>query len=92
MSVDKVQATHLLASLVWMMVGCAASLPEFKDRLAPDEQLISLPTRPGVTVRILLRTPNIVPKGTFLFFLGSEGYLVNREGRLDGVTLVRSLS
>ena len=70
------------ASLLWLTtVGCAASLPDLKAPLAPDEQLISLPTRRNVTVRILLRTPSNSPKGTFLFFPGSEGSLVNNEGR-----------
>ena len=70
------------ASILWLTtVGCAASLPDLKDPLAPDEQLISLPTRRNVTVRILLRTPSNSPKGTFLFFPGSEGSLVNNEGR-----------
>ena len=39
-----------------------------------------LGTRPGVTVRVLLITPN-APKGIFLFFPGGEGYLVTIEGR-----------
>lgn len=70
------------ASLLWLTtVGCTASLPDLKAPLAPDEQLISLPTRRNVTVRILLRTPSNSPKGTFLFFPGSEGSLVNNEGR-----------
>ena len=74
--------SFFFASLLWLTtVGCAASLPDLKAPLAPDEQLISLPTRRNVTVRILLRTPSNSPKGTFLFFPGSEGSLVNNEGR-----------
>jgi hypothetical protein len=39
-----------------------------------------------VTVRVLLITPNAAPKGTFLFFPGGEGYLVNTEdGRPKGL-------
>jgi len=75
-------ARNLLASFLWLMLaGCAASLPELKAPLLAGEELVTLPTRPGVTVRVVLITPNTVPKGTFLFFPGSEGYLVNTEGR-----------
>ena len=57
------------------------ALPELKRPLAPGEELVTIGIRPGVTVRVLLLTPKTVPKGTFLFFPGSEGYLVNTEGR-----------
>lgn len=78
--VSNVRAENLLASLLWLMLaGCAATLPELKAPLLPGEELVTLATRPGVTVRVLLTTPNAVPKGTFLFFPGSEGYLVNTE-------------
>ena len=73
---------HASASLLWfMMAGCAVALPELKRPLAPGEELVTLGTRPGVTVRVLLLIPKTVPKGTFLFFPGSEGYFVNTEGR-----------
>ena len=71
---------NLLASLLWLMItGCAATLPELKGPLLPGEEIVTLGTRPGVTVRVLLITPNAVPKGTFIFFPGGEGYLVNTE-------------
>ena len=60
---------NLLASFLWlMMAGCAATLPELKGPLRPDEQLVILGTRPGVTLRIVFITPSADPKGTFLFF------------------------
>lgn len=74
------RAKNLLTLLLsLMMAGCAAALPELKAPLLPGEGLVTLGTRPGVTVRVLLTTPNAVPKGIFLFFPGGEGYLVNEE-------------
>jgi len=64
-----------------MMAGCGATLPELKTPLLPGEELVILATRPGVTVRVLMITPNTVPKGTFLYFPGGDGSLVNTEGR-----------
>jgi Serine aminopeptidase, S33 len=82
MSVNKQYSENLLASLLWlMMAGCSASLPELKAPLLPGEELVTLATRPGVTVRVLLITPNTVPKGIFLYFPGGDGSLVNTEGR-----------
>jgi acetyl esterase/lipase len=80
MSVSKARVKYFLASFLWSMsTGCAASLPEIKGPLLAGEELITLATRPGVTVRILLVTPNATPKGVLLFFPGGEGYLVNAE-------------
>jgi len=73
-------ARNLSAVLLSLtMAGCAAALPEVKGPLGAGEELATLSTRPGVTVRVLLTTPNAVPKGVFLFFPGGEGYLVNTE-------------
>lgn len=86
MTVGKLSAGNLLASLLWlMMVGCTAGLPEFKGPLRPGEELVTLATRPGVTVRLLLITPDTVPKGLFLYFHGGEGYLVSTEGRAKSI-------
>ena len=68
-AMSKKRAENLLASLLWLtMAGCAATLPEFKGALLPGEELVTLATRPGVTVRILLTTPSAIPRGIFLFF------------------------
>jgi pimeloyl-ACP methyl ester carboxylesterase len=64
-----------------MMIGCAATLPEIKGPLRPGEELVTLSTRPGVTVRVLLIVPDTRPNGLFLFFHGGEGSLVTIEGR-----------
>jgi hypothetical protein len=73
---------NLLVAALWSIIaGCAATLPEVKGPLLPGEELLTIATRPGVTVRILLMTPKAVPKGVFLFFPGGEGYLVSPEGR-----------
>jgi dienelactone hydrolase len=67
--------------ILMMMTGCAATLPELKRPLPRGEELVTLPTRPGVTVRILLITPKSTPSGTFIFYPGGDGSLVNTEGR-----------
>ena len=78
--VNKVRAKNLLTAFLSLVItGCAATLPELKAPLLPGEEVVTLATRPGVTVRVLLTTPNAVPKGVFLFFPGGEGYLVNPE-------------
>jgi acetyl esterase/lipase len=71
----------LISFLCLMMAGCAARLPELKTPLLPGEELVILGTRPGVTVRVLIKTPNSLPNGTFLYFPGGDGSLVNTEGR-----------
>src|SRR5688572_33278752 len=82
MRVSKAHTKIFLISFLWlMMAGCAATLPELKTPLLPGEELVTLATRPGVTVRVLMITPNAVPKGTFLYFPGGDGSLVNTEGR-----------
>ncbi len=78
---QRLRSEYLAAVLCLMLAGCAATLPELKTPLARDEELLILPTRPGVTVRIVLASPQEVPKGTFLFFPGSDGFSVNTEGR-----------
>lgn len=80
MSFGKVHAENVLASFLWLTIaGCAASLPELKGPLLAGEELVTINTRPSVTVRVLLVTPNAVPKAVLLFFPGGEGYLVNTE-------------
>jgi pimeloyl-ACP methyl ester carboxylesterase len=78
---NKLPAENFPAVLFSLLIaGCAAAVPELKV-LAPGEELVILPTRPGVTVRVLLITPATSPKGLFLFFPGGEGSLVTIEGR-----------
>ena len=82
MRVSKAYAENLQVALLWlMMAGCAATLPELKGPLLPGEELVTLATRPGVTVRVLLITPNAVPKGVFVFYPGGDGSLVGEDGQ-----------
>jgi hypothetical protein len=82
MSFSKAHAENSLASLLWLtMVGCAATLPELKRPLASGEELVSLATRPGVTARVPLVSPKPIPKGTFLFFPGTDGFSLDAAGR-----------
>jgi hypothetical protein len=79
---SKAHTEIFLTSFLWLiMAGCGATLPELKTPLLRGEELVILGTRPGVTVRVLMITPNTVPKGTFLYFPGGDGSLVNTEGR-----------
>ena len=48
---------------------------------------MTLDTRPGITMRVLLAMPNAAPKGTFIFFPGGSGQLVAESGQVrEGFT------
>lgn len=64
-----------------LIASCTPGLQEFKAPLGPGQELVTLATRPGVTVRVFLISPATDPKGIFVFFPGGEGTLVNTEGR-----------
>jgi dienelactone hydrolase len=57
-----------------------AALREPTQALKPDEKLLTIPTRPGVSVRVLLTVPAAAPRGIVLFYPGGEGFLVNSSG------------
>lgn len=89
MSVSK----HALAPLLWLMIaGCAPTMPEFKGTLGPGQELVTLATRHGVTVRVLLITPNIDPTAILLYFPGGGGTLVGADGHLRYGRFVSVLS
>jgi len=58
------------------------------------QQMVTVDTRPGVTVRVLLMTPETAAKGTLVIFPGGNGagHLTDPQGkiRLSGNFLVRS--
>lgn len=74
--------------LLGILSGCATSLPEIVA-LGPWQEVITLNTRPGVTMRVLLMIPNAAPKAIFLHFPGGEGELIERSGRARGMFLPR---
>ena len=83
MRFSKKHAENLLAALLWLTpAGCAATLLELKVPLGPGEELVTLTTRPGVTVRVLLLTPNTDPKAILVYLPGGGGTLVGPDGRL----------
>jgi dienelactone hydrolase len=85
MTVNKLHAENWLASLLCLVItACTGALSQVKGPLAPGDELVTLATRPGVTVRVLLMTPKTVPKGIFIFYPGGEGYLV-KEGQARGL-------
>lgn len=58
---------------------------EFIEPLVPNEELVQVDTRPGVTVRVLLTKPEGTPKGVVLIYPGGPGFLVvNRQGGAYG--------
>ena len=71
-------------ALVVCLVIAACALPQIKAPLRPGEELVTLATRPDVTVRVLLMIPKTDPKGIFIFYPGGEGYLV-KEGQARGL-------
>lgn len=60
--------------------GPQTPLREAPSRLAAHEQLLTIPTRPGVTVRVLVTKPRAEPSGLVLFYPGGEGWLVSSSG------------
>jgi dienelactone hydrolase len=86
-------AKNLLASLLWLMIAdCAANLPELKGPLEPGEELVTLSTRPGVTVRVLLITRDTDPKAIVIYFPGGGGTLVASNGNLRHAVFISYLS
>lgn len=58
------------------------SMPELVSALRQGEEMVILETRPGVTTRIVVSTPDVTPKGVFLLFPGGNGRLVIQDGRI----------
>lgn len=61
-----------------------SALREPTQALKPDEKLLSIDTRPGVSVRVLLTMPAGPPRGLVLFYPGGEGFLVGPSGNFYG--------
>lgn len=83
----RVVYTKGAGALVVFLFGCTlaehvGSLPEYKGQLRANEEIATVTTRRGVTVRVLLVTPdqtNASVKGIFLVFPGGEGFLVKDD-------------
>lgn len=71
-----------------ILYGCATTLPEIVA-LVPWQEVLTLNTRPGVTMRLLLMIPDAAPKAIFLHFPGGEGEMIERSGRARGMFLPR---
>jgi pimeloyl-ACP methyl ester carboxylesterase len=56
--------------------------PKVVGPLEPGHEIVTLDTRSGITMRILLAMPNAAPKGTFIFFPGGSGQLVGEDGQV----------
>ena len=81
-----------VAALIPLSLAFVASILAFPAEAAPE--IMQLTTRPGVTVKILIMTPDRASKGTLLMFPGGNGANHFSEGggkiRLGGNFLVRS--
>ena len=83
--VADVTACWLVSSLIWWWVASAYAQgpqPEPVSPLRPSEELVTLETRPGVTMRIVVASPEVPAKGVFLLFPGGNGRLVAKDGRI----------
>lgn len=66
----------------WIVSCAPAMLPKFVGSLGPGQEIVTLNTRPRITVRVLLATPNTTPKGIFVLFPGGQGRLISQRGQL----------
>lgn len=76
---------HLLATflLYGLFAGWApTTLGEIVVPLEPGQEIVTLDTRPGVTMRVLLVKPDAAPNGIFILFPGGNGQLMGRSGRI----------
>ncbi len=82
------------ATVILIPVLLALILPQFalSQKLEPGEEIVTLNTRPKVTVKVLLSSPERRPKAVFVFFSGSTGRLVsNRSGQIRYRWVISSL-
>jgi len=73
------------ATVTMIAVLLALILPQFalSQKLEPGEEIVTLNTRPKVTVKVLLSSPEKRPKAVFIFFSGNTGRLVSKKsGRI----------
>lgn len=62
----------------------SAPLREPSQQLRSNEKLLTIETRPGVTVRVLLTVPSGAPRGIVLIYPGGAGFLVASSGVFYG--------
>ncbi len=74
----------LLTFLLCVVVAdyATTSLRAEELPLKPGEEIVTLNTRPGVSVRVLLSSPVGDPTALFILFSGRAGQLVNRDGQI----------
>jgi pimeloyl-ACP methyl ester carboxylesterase len=78
-------------SAACLCLGAAAqSNPERTRPLQPDDEIIALETRPGITTQLLIASPKGEAKGIFLLFPGGPGRVFPREDRVSRGFLVRA--
>ncbi len=75
----RVESWLLTFLLYGLITGCSPTQREVVGPLETGHEIVTLNTRPGVTMRILLAKPNAASKGTFIFFPGGHIYQVKAE-------------
>ncbi|MFM2128811.1 MAG: hypothetical protein RL477_357, partial [Pseudomonadota bacterium] len=53
-----------------------------KGELPAGDSIVTIATRPGVTVRLLIRKTKNPPKGVVVMFPGGKGFIVTRSGAI----------
>jgi dienelactone hydrolase len=67
------------------LVACApATLNAPAAPLGPNEEFVSVASRPNVTMRVLLTKPRATPQGVVIHFPGGEGFVVLPDGTIYG--------
>jgi len=66
--------------------------PPIVTPLEPNEEIVSVETRPGVSVRMVLVKPDGEPKGIFLAYPGGNGRVIVPDGRIIRASFIRSSS
>jgi hypothetical protein len=90
--VSRVEFCLLVFLFYGVIIGAA---PKVVGPLEPGLEIVTLDTRPGITMRVLLAVPSVAPKGSFIFFPGGSGQLVGEDGQVrqgfsgqDGTRLI----
>ncbi|NIO09990.1 MAG: hypothetical protein GTO40_19095 [Deltaproteobacteria bacterium] len=69
--------------VVPFLIAAPSSEAKFTNEpgpLEPGQEIVTLDTRRGVSVRFLLAKPQADAKGAFIFFPGGSGTLVGKGG------------
>jgi hypothetical protein len=71
------------------VVAWAVAFMSSSQLASAEQEVKTIETRPGITMRLLLNAPGSPPKGVLIMFPGGEGanYFWVREGRIHFVLI-----